>query len=51
MKNRFNNGGGKKVRFIEKLVSFTKWCDSHGIFKFLADIVLKMIIWYFTNKK
>jgi hypothetical protein len=51
MKDHFNNGGSKKIRFFENLVRFIEWCDSHGIFKFLADIVLRLIIWFLTNKQ
>lgn len=49
MNFHFENGDSKKIRFFEKLVSFIKWCDSHGILKFLADIVLELIAWLLNN--
>lgn len=49
MKHQTHFDSSKKIRFIEILVSFIKWCDSHGIFKLLADFVLKLIIWRLTK--
>ena len=49
MKQQNHSSGSKKIRFIERLVSFIEWCDSHGIFNLLADFVLKLIIWFLTK--
>ena len=48
--NKTQNSGSKKVRFFEKLVRFVHWCDSHGIFKLLADFVLKIVYWCIINR-
>lgn len=49
MKNKEVTANQKLVKRFDRLVRFVKWCDSHGVFRILIDILLRLII-YFLSK-